>query len=64
MIETISLILFISAILFVALMSPKPSDKSKERSGKNPQPPDQGTAPGGGEKRGGEENKGPDLPGE
>ena len=61
MIETITLILFILAILFVALMAPKPSDKSKELSGKNLKPSGQGAAPGGEEKK---ENKGPDSPGE
>ncbi len=64
MIETISLILFILAIVFVALMSPKRSDKNAELSGKNPKPSDKGTAAGGEEKSGEETNKGPDSPGE
>ncbi len=58
MIETISLILFISAILFVALMAPKPSDKNTELSGRDPKPSDKGAEPAD------QEKKGPDSPGE
>ncbi len=52
MIETIGLVLFILAILFVALMSPKPSGRdSKKPSGKGPDPS-------------GPEKKDPDSPSE
>jgi hypothetical protein len=51
MIETISLVLFISAVLFVALLAPKPSGKDPKPSGKDPEPA-------------GQEKKDPDSPGE
>ncbi len=72
MIETISLILFILAILFVALMAPKPSDKGPELSGKNPKPSDKGPELSGkkpkpsdkGPEPAGQEKKDPDSSGE
>jgi|APFre7841882630_1041343.scaffolds.fasta_scaffold24980_2 hypothetical protein len=51
MIETISLILFILAILFVALMAPKPSDKGPKPPSQNPKPPGRGPEPSGPEKK-------------
>ena len=40
MIETISLVLFISAVLFVALLAPKPSGKDPEPAGQEKKDPD------------------------
>jgi len=51
MIETISLILFILAVLFVALMAPKPSDKGPKPSSQDPRPPGKGPEPSGPEKK-------------
>jgi hypothetical protein len=58
MIETISLVLFISAILFVALLAPKPSGKDPKPSGKDPKPSGKDPEPAG------QEKKDPDSPGE
>ncbi len=58
MIETISLVLFISAILFVALMAPKPSDKGPKPSSRNSKPSDKDPEPSV------QEKKDPDSPGQ
>jgi hypothetical protein len=57
MIETISLVLFILAILFVALAAPKPSGQDPKPSGQDPKPSGQDPKPSGVEK------KDPDSPG-
>jgi hypothetical protein len=54
MIETISLVLFISAILFVALLAPKPSGKDPEPAGQEKKDPEPD----------GQEKKDADSPGE
>jgi hypothetical protein len=52
MIETITLVLFILAILFVALMAPKPSGKDPKPSGKDPKPSGKDPKPSGQDKEG------------
>ena len=56
MIETIILVLFILAILFVALMSPKPSGRDSKPSSQDSKPSGQGSDPSG------QEKKDPDSP--
>jgi hypothetical protein len=65
MIETITLVLFIMAVLFVALMAPKPSGQDKKPSGQDPKPSGQDPKPSGQDKKpSGQEKTDPDSPGD